>query len=116
MAKDFNVRGLSPAVFNRVSSKQQSTRCKCNIRIFVNKDSSHDCGFRTALHHKRASRVLTSRTVLKLLNYREQSKDGSFDFEETGRVVLGDIRGTRKRCLGMAGKLLTDARETSYWI
>jgi hypothetical protein len=26
-------------------------------------------------------------------------------------VVLGDIRGIRKRCLGMARKLLTDARE-----
>jgi len=33
-----------------------------------------------------------------------------------GAVVLGDIRGTRKRCLGMAGELLTDARETSYVI
>jgi len=30
--------------------------------------------------------------------------------------VLGDIRGTRKRCLGMVPELLTDARETSYWI
>jgi len=29
---------------------------------------------------------------------------------------LGDIGGTRKRYLGMARKLLTDARETSYWI
>jgi hypothetical protein len=37
-------------------------------------------------------------------------------FEETDRVVLGDIRGTRKRCLGMVRKLLTDARETSYVI
>src|SRR6266403_6225686 len=32
------------------------------------------------------------------------------------RTTLGDIRGTRKRCLGMVRKLLTDARETSYWI
>jgi hypothetical protein len=30
--------------------------------------------------------------------------------------VLGNIRGTRKRCLGMVRKLLTDARETSYVI
>ena len=37
-------------------------------------------------------------------------------FEETDRVVLGDIWGIRKRCLGMVRKLLTDARETSYWI
>ena len=29
---------------------------------------------------------------------------------------LGDIVGTRKRGLGMVPKLLTDARETSYWI
>jgi hypothetical protein len=32
-----------------------------------------------------------------------------------GRVV-GDILGTRNRCLGMVRKLLTDARETSYVI
>jgi hypothetical protein len=31
-------------------------------------------------------------------------------------VVPGDIGGTRKRCLGMVPRLLTDARETSYWI
>jgi hypothetical protein len=30
--------------------------------------------------------------------------------------MLGDILGTRKRGLGMARKLLIDARETSYWI
>ncbi len=36
--------------------------------------------------------------------------------EETARDVLGDIRGTRKRCLGMAPELLTDARETSYLV
>src|SRR6266566_5752461 len=47
---------------------------------------------------------------------RVPNSHGSFDFEETDRVVLGDIRGTSKRCLWMAGKLLTDARETSYWI
>jgi len=29
---------------------------------------------------------------------------------------VGDILGTRNRCLGMVRKLLTDARETSYWI
>ena len=29
---------------------------------------------------------------------------------------IGDILGTRKKGLGMARKLLTDARETSYWI
>ena len=32
-----------------------------------------------------------------------------------GRNV-GDIVGTRKRCLGMVPELLTDARETSYVI
>ena len=40
----------------------------------------------------------------------------SISFEETDRIVLVDIRGTRKRCLGMVRKLLTDARETSYVI
>jgi len=30
--------------------------------------------------------------------------------------TIGDILGTRKTCLGMVPKLLTDARETSYWI
>ena len=45
-----------------------------------------------------------------------QKRIRSFDFEDTDRVVLGDIRGTRKRCLGMIPELLTDARETSYWI
>jgi len=30
--------------------------------------------------------------------------------------MAGDIVGTRNRCLGMARKLLTDARETSYVI
>ena len=29
---------------------------------------------------------------------------------------FGDILGARKRCLGMIPKLLTEARETSYWI
>ena len=29
---------------------------------------------------------------------------------------IGDIVGTRKRCLGMVPELLTDARETSYVI
>lgn len=28
----------------------------------------------------------------------------------------GDIKGTGKESSGMARKLLTDARETSYWI
>lgn len=29
---------------------------------------------------------------------------------------IGDILGTRERCLGMVPRLLTDARETSYGI
>ena len=29
---------------------------------------------------------------------------------------VGDIVGIRKMCLGMVPKLLTDARETRYWI
>jgi hypothetical protein len=41
------------------------------------------------------------------LAYAVRWKDGS---------NVGDILGTRKRCLGMVSKLLTDARETSYWI
>jgi len=63
-----------------------------------------------------ATTVLQHRFQGSHLVCRLPNSHGSFDFEETGRVVLGDIRGTRKRCLGMAGKLLTDARETSYWI
>jgi len=35
---------------------------------------------------------------------------------ETDGSNVGDILGTRNRCLGMVRKLLTDARETSYWI
>jgi hypothetical protein len=31
-------------------------------------------------------------------------------------LARGDILGTRKRVNGDARKLLTDARETSYWI
>jgi len=31
-------------------------------------------------------------------------------------LARGDIGGTRKRCLGMFPRLLTDARETSYGI
>jgi hypothetical protein len=41
------------------------------------------------------------------LAYAVAWKDGS---------NVGDIVGTRKRHLGMARKLLTDARETSYVI
>jgi len=33
-----------------------------------------------------------------------------------GTLSVGDIMGTRKRCLGMVRRLLTDARKTSYLI
>jgi len=43
-------------------------------------------------------------------------RDAKQDNGQRKGSVAGDIVGTRKRCSGMIGKLLTDARETSSWI